>query len=328
LLAEEVTLHLLLDGRQAALDIDLPQHDLAGPLSGRGAAWLQLAVPRWLRHFDGVFHCPFYGLPFLQPTPMVVTIHDLTFEDHPEWFTAARRLAFRVQARHAARTAARVVTDSTHVRDEVQRRYGVETERLVVAPYAVDRRFESVPTSERVAATLDRLGVGPPYVLALGGAPRRQLRVAVDAWRRARRPDGTPNLVVVGAERPSTEQGVVWVGRVPDDDWAALLVGADAFCYSTAEEGFGMPAVEAATVGAPVVCARVGSLPEVLGDAAEWCDRPDGPSLAAGLSRVLGDPARAERLRAAGRRQQADRPTWADAAAVLVRAYTEAAGRG
>jgi glycosyltransferase involved in cell wall biosynthesis len=116
-------------------------------------------------------------------------------------------------------------------------------------------------------------------------------------------------------------RGVVGVRQLPDTEWAAVLAGAEALCYPTRYEGFGMPALEAAASGTPVVCARIGPLPEVLGDAAEWCDSTSVADIAAGLARVLGDGARRAELRTAGLARAAAAPTWEQSAVAVLRAY-------
>jgi len=131
--------------------------------------------------------------------------------------------------------------------------------------------------------------------------------------------------VVVGREAPAPHPGLVHAGRVPDEQWADLLAGATALCYPTRYEGFGLPALEAAASGVPVVCAPVGPLPEVLGDAPEWCDGTTVAAIAAGLERLLADPARQKRRRQAGLARVASAPTWADAAHVLIDTYRRVA---
>lgn len=331
-LADHAVLDLLVDDRRpTALGIPpgLPVHSLRAPLSGRGAAWLQLAAPGWLRRYPGLFHCPFYGLPYRRPVPMVVTIHDLTFEFAPNWFPVERRITFRRQARWAARTARRIITVSEHVRSmiiERYDRYGVTPERVLVTRWAVDPCFRPEPDS--LPETLDRLGLHQPYVVTLGGAPRRQLGVAIAAWEGALRQIGGGNdevpLVVVGSETPLPRPGLLSTGVLRDQDWAAVLAGSAAFCYATQYEGYGMPALEAAASGVPVVCARVGALPEVLGDAAAWCDEASADSLATSLAAVLGDRGLAQRLRTAGIDRVRSSPTWTEAAAETLGAYRDA----
>jgi glycosyltransferase involved in cell wall biosynthesis len=169
------------------------------------------------------------------------------------------------------------------------------------------------------------LGIDGRYVVALGGAKRRGLEVAVEAWERIPIGSERPNLVVVGVDVPPPRVGIVHAGRLNDHDWSALLAGATAFCYPTRFEGYGMPALEAAASGVPVICARTGPLPEVLGDAAEWCASPSVNDIAQGLERVLQDEKHRNALRRAGLARAANAPTWKQSATVLLDAYRMAA---
>jgi glycosyltransferase involved in cell wall biosynthesis len=306
---------------------DLPVRALRVPFTTRSLPWYQIAVTRALKGFDGVFHGSFNVLPYRQPVPMIVTIYDLSFEHHPGVFPKKSQMyAFRYQARHAARTAAAIVTDSEFIRQEIVDTYKVDAGRVLVAHMACDPGFGQLAASQ-VTATLTRFGVRSPYVLAMGGARRRRLDVAIDAWRLARSRGLDAQLVVFGQVHVDPEPGLVSVGRCSDADVEALFVGAAAFMYTTDYEGYGMPALEALMCGTPLLCAPVASLPEVVGSAAEWCDAGNPESFAAGLESVLGDSSRAAALRDAGRARAAAAPTWRDAANVVLEAYKLAASR-
>ena len=304
---------------------------------GRGPAWLQWAAPRWLathRDSDDVrlFHGPFYGLPYRQPVPMVVSLYDLTFLDHPDWFRPSTRAAFRAQARHAARTARVVITGSEEVAGKISASLGVGRDRVVVARPAVDPVFLAAGRDRRSARAASSWGRG--YVVALGGAPRRNLVVAVQSWRAARRAGAELELVVVGpltsTERrlAGHDEGLHLAGPVGDEELARLLAGSLALLYPTAYEGFGLPAAEAAAAATPVICAPVGALPDVLGEAAEWCDpTPSGPSVeaaAGAILRLLNHPERAARIGCAAHDRMAAAPTHADAARLWAGAYARA----
>jgi glycosyltransferase involved in cell wall biosynthesis len=331
-LARTVLVDALVDARMAppqGLPAGVPVRALRGPLTARGYSWLQIAAPSWLRGFDGVFHCPFYGLPYRQPVPGVVSMHDLSFEFAPEWFPASNRIVFQLQARWAARTARRILTHSEHVRTMVIERYGrygVTPERVLATHIPVDPRFrDPEPDWE---AHLERLGLGGRrYVVALGGAARRRLPVAVAAWKHASELLGASTselpLVVIGTEPPAPGDGTIYAGPLDDSAWAAVLRGAAAFCYATGYEGFGVPAAEAAASGTPIACARVGSLPELLGDAASWSENESARALGAALAALLGDEERAARIAAAGVALARALPTWTQVAEVTLRAYRE-----
>jgi glycosyltransferase involved in cell wall biosynthesis len=320
-LRDRLDVHLLTDDALPPIATAHEQHALHTPWPGTSAVWLQWSAPRWLRGFDGVFHCPFYGLPFRRSVPMVVTIHDLTFERHREWFRPGAAAAFRVQARHAAARAAIVLTPSEHVRADVVRTYSVAPDRVLVAPNAVDPIFRP-----DLAARRPPPGVRAPYVVALGGAPRRNAGLALRSWQRALGARKDVSLVVVGGTDLPRTSGLITTGRLDDQQWATLLAGADAFLYPTGDEGFGMPALEALASGTPVVCARVGALPEVVGEAGAWAESLAVEDLAAALRSVLEDADRADRLRAIGLARAAAWPGWERCADVHVEAYRRAAG--
>jgi alpha-1,3-rhamnosyl/mannosyltransferase len=323
-LAAEADVVLLTDARRRPAPSSLPQVALPVPRKAPETVWLQWGVARWLRSFDGIFHGTFNALPFRLPVPAVATIHDLSFEVHPEGFGRAKRRMFQVQARHAARVARQITVPSTHARDELVEHYRVPAERIVVTPWGVEARFgPEVASSAHLL--LKRLGVTGPYVVAMGGARRRGLEVALEGFRIVRRERPEVVLLVVGSEAPPAEPGVVHAGRVDDEEWAGLLAGAEAFCYPTRYEGFGVPALEAIASGTPVVCGRVASLPEVLHDAAEWCEPLTPTTIATGLHRVLGDAVHAADLSARGLRRAMEHPTYEDTAERTLRAYHAAA---
>lgn len=317
LLASRTELTLLTAAAASPTDLSLPERSLRTPWPGLGAEWLQWSAPRWLSRFEGVFHCPFYGLPFRQPVPMVVTLHDLTFEHHPGWMPATQRAVFRVQARWAARTARAILTPSRHVADDIAATYGVPTDRLFVAPPAVDPVFRP---GRDASPLLDRLGVHSPYLVAVGGATRRRLDIALDAWRGLRDLGLCVDLVVAGVALLPAEPGLA-AARFTDEQWAALLAGAQALVYPTEYEGFGLPPLEAIASGTPVVCSPVGALPEVLGDAAVWSPEPSAEAMTEALAGLLRDQQRLEDLRVTGLLRAKAAPGWAEAADTYLRAY-------
>ena len=332
LVARQAELVLLGDARRARPVIagleGVPYVPLPLPARLPEVFWLQWSASRWLRRGQRsdpatIFHGTFNSAPRRMTQSLVVNIYDLSFEHHPEDFGAAKRRLFQLQGRDAARRADRILCPTEAVRADVLRSYRVEPARVLVSACAVDPVFHP-----RLDAEIDeiavRLGLRRPYVVGLGGARRRGLPVALGAWRAANGRARGVDFVAVGGETLPAEPGVHSVGRLRDADWAAVLAGASAFCYPTRYEGFGMPALEAAASGTPVVCQDLAVLREVLGPAAEWCVDASAPAIAAGLSRVLDEPSRRAELRTLGLARATAAPTWKDAADVVLRAYREA----
>lgn len=315
-LAQRCDLTLLTDGRRAAPPVDVQREALGLPPGLPEVAWLHGPARRWARAHPHLFHGTFNALPAGLRGPAVVTIHDLSFEVHPEDFGAAKRRLFQLQARSAAKRARRIITVSRFTADELAARYGLDPARIAVIPHAVDPRF----SPQRA----DPTPAGAPYVVALGGARRRGLEVAVAAWRSVRADGIDVELCTLGGPTPPPEPGLRHLGHLDDAEWARVLAGAAALVYPTRYEGFGLPALEAAASGTPVVCARVASLPEVLGPAAAWCEAPTVEQIADRLRAVLTDAALAEGLRSAGLERAAGTPSWAELAELHVDVYRAA----
>ncbi len=304
-------------------------------------AWEQAGLAWALRRAGAaVHHGPHYTMPVLCPVPAVVTVHDLTFVEHPEWHERSKVVLFRRAIALARLRAAAIVCPSRATADRLAATGGVRG-RVFVVPHGVDHdRFR--PDEPRPGADADalrRLGVRPPYVLFLGTLePRKAVPALVGAFDRVA---GTrPDLRLVLAGRPgwggdqversvaaSAHRGrIVRTGYVPDDTVPALLRGAAAVCYPALEEGFGLPALEAAACGAPLVTTAGSVMAELAGDAAVLAEAGSAESVAAALAEALADgPARQHR-RQAGLVAAAAR-TWAASAEGHVAAYRWAAAQ-
>ena len=252
------------------------------------ATRIAIALPRLARRTARVVHTQYVVPPGLR-CPTVVTVHDLSFEHHPEWMAPHDRVLFQTLVPRAVRRAARVLTVSETTRRDLVERYRVPSERVVVTHNGVHHRFR--PDGPR----LER----PPFLLFVGALhPRKGLVVALEAL--ARLPDAPPLLVVGPAKhgapaveaavaRLGLERRVELVGHVDDDELARLYRSASAFVFPSLFEGFGLPVVEAMASGTPVVTTTAGSLPEVAGGAAVLVAPGDPAALADGIERALAD---------------------------------------
>jgi glycosyltransferase involved in cell wall biosynthesis len=178
------------------------------------------------------------------------------------------------------------------------------------------------------------------YVLALGTVePRKNLPRLVAAFDLEAERDLDLRLVVAGPDGWGTDafaeavrgarhgDRVVRLGYVDDSARADLLAGARALAYPSLDEGFGHPPWEAMRAGVPVVAARAGSLPEVLGDAALLVDPSSPTAIADALHAASTDDDTRARVVAAGRERVA-RYTWERATDDLVALYRRLAARG
>ena len=256
-------------------------------------------------------HAPAYTAPVGIRTPVVVTIHDVSYERHPEWYPYRRDRLRRAFYRASARSAARVMTDSAFSAAEIHAAYGIAPDRIAVVPLGVVPRFaDGAPVASDVAA---------PFVLHVGDLhPRRNLTVVLDAVVALRRRGGAGaglTLVLAGIDRGLMEalraqaaaagapEALAELGVVSDARLDALYRDAVALVYPSLYEGFGLPVLEAMARGTPVVASRASSVPEVLGDAGVLLDPGDTAGWTASLDAIIGQPDR--RSGAGGRRAAA-----------------------
>jgi glycosyltransferase involved in cell wall biosynthesis len=280
--------------------------------------WTLVGLPRAAAQARvDLIHAPAYTAPFWSRVPVVVTIHDVSYARHPEWYPYRRDWARRAFYRRSARSAAHVITDSTFSASEITAAYRIPASRITVAPLGVDPAFAH---ADRVDGELPA-GITEPYVLHVGDLhERRNLAVVVDAVLDARRHFGAVaglSLVLVGVDRGVGEalcaiaaeadapDAVLLLGHVSDARLQALYHGAAALVYPSLYEGFGLPVLEAMAAGTPVIASRAASMPEVLGDAGILLDPLDAAAWAQAIVKVVNDEHVRERMRHAGRARAA-----------------------
>jgi glycosyltransferase involved in cell wall biosynthesis len=243
--------------------------------------WEQVRLPRLLDQAGvAVHHSPHYTMPERARVQRVVTVHDLTFFDHPEWHERTKVPVFRRAIRVAAARADALLCDSNKTAERLEE-VCHPTGRIFLVPLGVDLgRFDAdarPDDAELVAAS----GVRRPYILFLGTLePRKAVRELVQAFDRVA--DSHPDVSLVLAGRPgwglaelnrqisSTRHGdrVLRTGYVPDAAVPALLRSAQVVAYPAKEEGFGLPALEALACGAPLVTTSGTVMAELAGSAA------------------------------------------------------------
>ena len=276
-------------------------------------------LPRLLRRLQPRLAHFQHVVPPGCPCPAVVTIHDLSFERHPELMGRRDRLVFRTMVPRSVRRAARVLAVSEWTKRDLVDYYDFPEDKVVVTPNGVDPVF--TPIGERRE--------DGPYALFVGTLqPRKDPLAALEAVALLK--DGL-RLILVGpdkgleaeARRLASELGlngrVEFAGHVEKQQLAELYRGAACFVFPSRYEGFGLPVVEAMASGTPVVAAASGSIPEVAGDAAVLVEPGDPVALAGGIERALADR---ERLVEAGL-ERAKRYRWSETARQTLDVYRE-----
>jgi glycosyltransferase involved in cell wall biosynthesis len=243
----------------------------------------------------------------------------------------------RVLIPTAAHRSHRVIVDSQSTRADVRRFLHVPERKLDVVPLGVGTTTACAPEAADVLRERHALGARRVALSVSAKRPHKNLVRLLEALA-AIAPERRPVLVIPGYPTPyerELRERAAQLGVAADVrllDWVSgpelegLYALADVFVFPSLYEGFGLPVLEAMRRGVPVACSDRSSLPEVAGDAALLFDPEDARAITSAIERVLGDPAQAERLRAAGR-VQAARFTWAATARATVASYDRAMAR-
>lgn len=297
------------------------------PPGGRIGRVVQEAT--WLasrsRHDDVVHHAG-GTVPVRRPGPVLVTVFDLQPLELPDNFGPIKRRWLASSLPRAVAAAELVLCLSQHTADRLEELLAVPSARLRVVPYGhvAPGAAADAPDPSPAPTSAGERGVDPTrygrYLLfpAIAYTHKRHIDVVRLLARLGPelsdvaavftgRADG-PELpaVLAEAERLGVANRVHVLGRVPTPDLEALYRSAGALVYPSAYEGFGLPVVEAMSLGCPVVVSDAGPLPEVVGEAGEVCPVGDVDALAAAVTRVVGDPSRSAQLRSLGRQRAAD----------------------
>jgi alpha-1,3-rhamnosyl/mannosyltransferase len=280
----------------------------------------------------------------MQPFPPVrvdaaqlVTVHDMFPFEHPEWYPRSEPWVYRRCMALARRRASRLVVPSAYVAGRVEELLSVNPDRIEVVPEGVSGTFLDPPPDRDTEAICARFGVVPGrFAICIGAISVRKNQLAlVRAVAQLR--DADFALVMVGPDghgaehvtaelaRDDGRSRVVRTGYLSEPDMAALVRAAAAVAHPALAEGFGLVPLEAMAAGTPVIAARSGSIPEIVGDAAMLVDEPLEPrAWAAALDEVAGSDEVRRRLAAAGERHAA-KFSWRRSARRMFELYREVA---
>ena len=276
--------------------------------------------------FD-VVHSPH---PLLIPSSRaarVVTIHDLDFLDHPDHTEAEVYRDYSALVREHARHAEHVIVPSRYTGSEVERRLGIASDRITVC-------HNGAPDWSPRDGWPSR-----GHLLFVGSlAPRKNIVCLLEAYRlllERRTGHDLPPLILAG---PPTSHAAEWLSAIESPPLAGrvqctgyldrsalrtLYEEAAVLVLPSLHEGFGLPVVEAMTVGVPVVVSDRGALPEVVGGAGLTIDPTRPAQLADAVERMLTDELFARACVERGF-QQAAGFTWGRSAQALRDAYQQA----
>lgn len=281
-----------------------------------------------------------YTAPLVCPVPIVVTVHDVSYFEHPEYFRLSRSLQLRLTTRHTLRRAAKIITISEYSRQRISKDYNIDPGEIAVTPLAAQECFRPIDRAVAARRVASRFGIDRPYVLNVGDLHSRKNQVGlIRAFREllASHPQ-LPHLLVLAGKhtwfaprvreeirRQGLEERVVLTGFVDDEILPALYNAADLFVFPSLYEGYGLPVIEAMACGRPVVSSDATALPEVVDGAAFLFNPESIEEQVRAMRDILIDPELAERM-ARKSLQRAAFFDWRETARKTMAVYEEVAG--
>ena len=267
---------------------------------------------------------------------MVVTIHDMTFFLHPEWYTRERAMYYKWAVARSAHNAARIIAVSQATKNDIIEVLKIPADKIEVVNQGADERFAPASDDEKEIA---RAKYKRPdrYVLYYGTIePRKNLERLIAAWSSiADKFD--QHLVIAGrtgwktqpitdcADRSPHRARIHFPGFIADEDLPAVISAADVVALPSLYEGFGNAIQEGMACGVSVLTSNNSSMPEVAGGAAILIDPLNAESIADGLQRLLNDPTLRAECIAKGKIRAAQL-SWTKTAEGALRVYRSVAG--
>jgi alpha-1,3-rhamnosyl/mannosyltransferase len=277
----------------------------------------------------------------------VVTIHDAIAERYPRLTlpTSRARLFWKLKVKLALWQARVILTVSEFAANEIAAVHRIDRQRIRIATEAPAGAYLPSASEADIEAQARRTGLpaGSRWLTYVGGfSPHKNLEVLVRAHAAVvRRVPNPPYLVLIGTlqgdpfhgnlaaireviRTSATESLVIWPGFLPDEEIRHLHSGAVASVLPSENEGFGLPAVEAAACGTPVIATTGSPLPQLLDGGGFFVAPRDEAGLAAAIERLVTDPALA-RMLGSRARARASELSWARGARAALDALEEAA---
>jgi len=319
----------------------VPDRFVRRHVSGNSFLRLGVELSRLLREdAPDLLHVQ-YTAPLACPVPVVVSVHDISFLEHPEYFPWQRALQLRITVKRTMEGAARVLTPSEFSRTTILQSYKLDPARVQVVPIAVSPIFRPMAQEVAKASVNGRFGFSEPFVVTVGDLqPRKNQLGLIEAFERllTENPNLPHHLVIVGkdtwfssrvharATQSPFASRIHFTGWVTDEDLVQLYNASDLLAFPSFYEGFGLPILEAMACGRAVVCSNTSAMPEVADSAALLFNPAETGEVVRAMRDLLLDSELRARMERLGQ-QRASLFTWERTARRTLEIYYEVAGK-
>ncbi len=283
-------------------DFPVPHENWQYRVMPMARLWSQVRLPWELwttSNRPDVFLSPGHYISPLIPTPVVISILDLAYLTHPEFFRQSDLLQLRTWTQRSINKTSHILTISQSTKNDIPKYYQFDDEKITVTYPGINSERYFFPQNDGdISRVKKQYGINKDYFLYVGTLqPRKNLDGLVKAFASLK--TNNYQLVIAGkkgwmyedlfqlVEKMKLQRRVIFTDFVPDEDLPPLMAGARCLVQVSFYEGFGIPVAEALAVGTPAVVSGVSSLPEVLGGAGFKVDPNNLKSIANGLKKMM-----------------------------------------
>lgn len=265
--------------------------------------WFEFRIPAVLKKYKAdLFLSPDGYLSLNTSVPQLAVIHDINFYHRPEDLPWLKARYYNYFFRKFAKKAKRIATVSFYSKEDITRSFKVDYDKIDVVYDGINPAFVPVSPEERIRIRM-KYSEGHPYFLFVGALhPRKNVTGLLNAFDAFKSVENNPaRLIIVGGVMHKTgeifetyenmryKNDVIFTGRIPTSELHHVLGAAMALTFVPFFEGFGIPVVEAMSVGVPVICSNTTSVPEVGGNAVLYADPCKTEQITEAMIRIAGD---------------------------------------
>lgn len=280
----------------------------------------QTHFPKILNQYNlDLLHVPHFNVPIFYRGKIVVTIHDLIHQHvdtkgsstHNLLIHTVKKLGYKKVFGAAIKRSLKIITVSEFVKKQLEDEWKVPSKKITVTYEGVDENFGKFESKD----VLKENNIKPPYIFYVGNAhPHKNIAELIEAFFELRKKYQYLQLVLSGEDnffwpkirKAYKNPNIIYTGKVTDEELVTLYKNAQCFVTASLEEGFGLPLLEAFSLGCPVVSSNRGSLPEVGSDAAIYFDPKNQEDMIEKIQKILNNQALRKDLIEKGKKRVRD----------------------
>jgi len=265
----------------------------------KGHLWEKVELPLYLLSTGSPILINFCNTaPFFYKN-QIVAIHDMAVFQDQEWFSKKFKLLYQLAFKHYASFSKKIITVSEFSKKEIIKYLSTDASDVIVIYNGIEHfKYLAEEGASNKCDNIKGINLNEKFFLCVGSVePRKNLNIVIESFQSIEL-DGVKLVIVGGKDKlfkfldlksnisEKFHDKVVFTGYLTDFELISLYSSATAFIFPSVYEGFGIPPLEAMSLGCPSIVSNSTSLPEVCGDAAIYFDTNDVRDLSKKLEEI------------------------------------------